>query len=520
MGTTAQKLQAILDSKADIAAAIQEKGGTVPTKLSGYGDAIRNIPAGTEELADVEFIDYDGSIVETYTFAEASALSELPTLPSREGFTNQGWNFTAAEVTGFAASSTKITVGCTYITKDGTTRIHITVPNDDPTFHFYCGQTESSSVILTWDAANPASTSSYMGSAAPTVRSYTYPSGGDYTITIEPRKAYATLYFPGNIGGSGAVKNNQKINDISIGKIVSAGGYLINGCDSISAFSIPDGTTIGNNVVAASRSLKAFVFPRSVTTTPSGACAYCGNLSKVSIPPTTTTFAASGGSEFIGCGSLTNIRLPSVETVSTSAFDYCGHLKTVDAPALTTVKDYGFANCGSLTKVNTDSITVVTQSGFIGCSSLTSIGTHGLGWLGQSGNNFSACCNLTEIGPISLSLDSKPPQDASNPTIGTSCFANCKKLTRLVFEPDDDPAQSKPAMIISGAAFADTNILVFDFSACHQIPTLSNTSAFKGTAAEKKIIVPDSLYTNWIAAANWSSTTNGIKNAIVKASEA
>lgn len=516
MGTTAQKLQAILDSKADIAAAIQEKGGTVPTKLSEYGDAIRNIPAGTEELADVEFIDYDGRIVNRYMFAEASALSELPTLPSRTGFTNQGWNFTLSEVTSAASAENKITVGCTYITDDNTTRISLTIPDDDLTFSFNFGQTESKSVFLDWGDGVTDTPNSTTVSA----RKHTYPSGGDYTIVVTPLKDYATFYLPGNIGGSGAVVNNQKINDISIGKIVSAGGYLINGCDSISAFSIPDGTTIGNNIVAASRSLKAFVLPRSVTTTPSGVCSYCGNLSKVSIPPTTTAFAASGGSEFIGCGSLTNIRLPSVETVSTSAFDYCGQLKTVDAPALTTVKDFGFGNCGSLTKVNSNSITVVTQSGFIGCSSLTSIGTHSFGWFGQSGNNFSACCNLIEVGPISLSLDSRPTQDTNNPTIGTNCFANCKKLTRLVFEPDDDPAQSKPAMIISGAAFADTNILVFDFRACHQIPTLSNTSAFKGTAAEKKIIVPDSLYTNWIAAANWSSTTNGIKTAIVKASEA
>lgn len=50
MGTTAEKLQAIVDSKADIGAAITEKGGTVPEKLSEYGNAIRALPSGSEEL--------------------------------------------------------------------------------------------------------------------------------------------------------------------------------------------------------------------------------------------------------------------------------------------------------------------------------------------------------------------------------------------------------------------------------------------------------------------------------------
>lgn len=46
MGTTAEKLQAIVTAKADIGAAITEKGGTVPQKLSEYGNAIRALPSG------------------------------------------------------------------------------------------------------------------------------------------------------------------------------------------------------------------------------------------------------------------------------------------------------------------------------------------------------------------------------------------------------------------------------------------------------------------------------------------
>lgn len=46
MGTIADKLQNILVAKADIGAAITEKGGTVPRKLAEYGAAIRALPSG------------------------------------------------------------------------------------------------------------------------------------------------------------------------------------------------------------------------------------------------------------------------------------------------------------------------------------------------------------------------------------------------------------------------------------------------------------------------------------------
>lgn len=44
MGTTAQKLAALAEVKADIADAITAKGGTVPTKFADYATAISNLP--------------------------------------------------------------------------------------------------------------------------------------------------------------------------------------------------------------------------------------------------------------------------------------------------------------------------------------------------------------------------------------------------------------------------------------------------------------------------------------------
>lgn len=56
MGTTADKLQYLIDAKSSISAAIEAKGGTVPQELSGYGAAIQALPSGggssySEEMA-------------------------------------------------------------------------------------------------------------------------------------------------------------------------------------------------------------------------------------------------------------------------------------------------------------------------------------------------------------------------------------------------------------------------------------------------------------------------------------
>jgi hypothetical protein len=55
----------------------------------------------------------------------------------------------------------------------------------------------------------------------------------------------------------------------------------------------------------------------------------------------------------------------------------------------------------------------------------------------------------------------------------------------------------------------------FDFSEHNAIPTLSASDAFNGINDSAKIIVPDDLYDEWIAATNWSS----LASKIVKASE-
>ena len=79
----AQEISRLTAAKADIKTAIEGKGVVVPstTKLDGYADLIDTIEqgGGAEEAPenDVNFYDYDGFRVASYTIDEAKSLTAL-----------------------------------------------------------------------------------------------------------------------------------------------------------------------------------------------------------------------------------------------------------------------------------------------------------------------------------------------------------------------------------------------------------------------------------------------------------
>lgn len=74
MGTTAQKLQNIVNAKASISAAIEAKGGTVPSELTGYGAAIQALPSGGSSDLAAKIVD--GSVTEI-TAADLSGATKI-----------------------------------------------------------------------------------------------------------------------------------------------------------------------------------------------------------------------------------------------------------------------------------------------------------------------------------------------------------------------------------------------------------------------------------------------------------
>ena len=139
-------------------------------------------------------------------------------------------------------------------------------------------------------------------------------------------------------------------------------------------------------------------------------------------------------------------------------------------------------------------------SAFRNCINLTSLTLpQGLTTLGRG--TFMGCTGLTSIAiPNSVT------------SLSIQVFNNCSNLQSVTF--------GNGITAIGNTAFNNcSRCMLFDFRQATSVPTLNNINVFSGTSASKKIVVPDALYNDWIAASNWSSTTNGIVDAITRASD-
>ena len=228
---------------------------------------------------DVTFIDYDRSVLYSYTLEEAQALTDLPTLPSHDGLVCQGWNWTLEAI---KALNRPVTVGAMYITDDGATRLHIRIATvGRMTVPLYIGQTMSNGVSIDWGDGSTTQTLSGTGNVN---TSHTYAEPGDYVISLMPEDG-CTLSLGSNSDGYcviGQTGDNNKVycnmlQDVSIGKnVTSTGAYAFNSCYSLANVTIPDSvTSIGQMAFQSCYSLASITIPDSVTSIENYAFAFC-----------------------------------------------------------------------------------------------------------------------------------------------------------------------------------------------------------------------------------------------------
>ena len=171
----------------NIAAAIREKNGlTAAYKPSEMADAIRAIQTGgggggSVSPKEVNFYDYDGTLVAAYTVAEAKALTALPDGPTHDGLIFQGWNWTLDKVN---ALTRPMNVGAMYITDDGKTRLYIRIAAEGRMkVPLYFSQTVAGGVTIDWGDGSGTETLAGAGNVSTT---HTYQGVGDYVITLDP----------------------------------------------------------------------------------------------------------------------------------------------------------------------------------------------------------------------------------------------------------------------------------------------------------------------------------------------
>ena len=267
---------------------VSEKGGTVPASqtVANLATAIDSIPSGgggetpaSAKWDDVTFIDYDGSVLYSYSLAEAQALTELPALPSNDGLVCQGWNWTLEEI---KALNRPVTVGAMYITDDGATRLHIRIATiGRMTVPLYIGQTVANGVSIDWGDGSAAKTLAGTGNVN---TSHTYAEQGDYVISLMPQDGCklslgyeaASYCVMGSTGDNSKVYCNM-LQEVYIGDgVTSISRYAFSNCSSLANITIPDGvTSISDAAFSKCYSLASVTIPDGVTSIRDAAFQYC-----------------------------------------------------------------------------------------------------------------------------------------------------------------------------------------------------------------------------------------------------
>lgn len=439
-----------------VANAIRAKGGTSEQLIypDGFVTAIENIPTGGTPSeppieADINFYDYDGTLLYAWSLDELAGKTALPDLPTRTGLVCQGWNWTLAEIKSL---NRKVQVGLNYITDDGKTRLYITIPDVVSTWTIpLCFlQTVANGVIVDWGDGSAPQTFAGTGEIQ-TTHQFT---PGDHIITLAVADG-CTL----TLGRNASVRNvlglygterrsvMSILKRVEIGKNVSRlGTYGFIQCGQLRTITVPTSvTSVGSSTFEECGSLKAFVVPKGCTISEFSSFYANYSLQMISIP---NGVKKIGGYLLRNSTSLPHITFPN---------------------SVTEILGYVMANCQSIDEIIIpDTVTRLDDYTFDTCLTAQKL---------VIGNGIT--------------------------TIQTNFAFNCYSLIRIDF----------PAGItsIGASAFANCQgVLWYNFTHCDAVPTLANTNAFTNINANCKIQVPAGLVDSWKAATNWATYADHI----------
>lgn len=360
---------------------------------------------------DVNFFDYDGTIVYSCSAAEFANLAAMPANPAHtdRGLTAQGWNWSLADAKAYVAAYGILDIGQMYAPADGKTHIFITIDNDRPvtrrTFNLRFQASVNQGVEIDWGDGSAVELSS--GTIA-RVYTHTYAANGDYEVKLNVLDGSMT--FPGTDGDGGFSLSGSRAKGPSYGVcfmirrvyfgsgIQTIGNCALHSCHGNVEVVIPRGVTkLGNNLFYNNYQLSYCTIPDTVTDTGGGVLQNCYHLLYVSIPRSLTDVKDY---DFYNCYSLRRIAIPdsvttmgmytiggahtiqkvvlpnSITSIGSGLIQNADALRELTLPAnLTgTLGQYTASNCHSLIHIDIPSgITEIANSAFSYCYSLMSV---------------------------------------------------------------------------------------------------------------------------------------------------
>ena len=361
------QLKEVLPQTELVPLSVNVNGVYSPDEGKGFGTVTVNVPTAYPSVTakDINFYDYDGTCLYSYTKTEWANVTELPSNPSHDGLIAQGWNYTKSDIDSYVTTMiVPLDVGQSYKTVSGATEVDIEL--FDPFLSPQIRIAPNGTSVIDWGDGHTdtvVGTNSTTSSGIKTT-SHTYSSAGKYTIKISISSGKLSLFgystsnsqFLMGSGGS-SYSNMDKTYQSTVKHIRLGDGDLtvygpIFACmSSLETITIPKSETLafsgGYNFVYCV-SLKAIVVPKGITLSGNQEAGTCSSLRVISGEYT------AWDNQFANCFALKYIRFEKTrEIIYSGVCSGCWSLQKVVIPsAVTSVKSNTFNNCRSLREVH------------------------------------------------------------------------------------------------------------------------------------------------------------------------
>lgn len=506
--------------------------------VSGGGDT----PSSEYVVENVNFLDYDGKTLYSYTLSEIQALTELPELPNHtsEGLISQTWNWTLAEL---KARNDPVDVGVLCNTPDGGAHMLVYISPYMVNKNSYINISKTSTTIdvyysIDWGDGT-ISNGSMLNRTTTASESHVYTSVGyrrikitnanniDGQLALRFTSSKSAWFFSNGTSAPSTTTTDAQTWSNSIIKIHIGSHFTFatsfNKMQNLKELVVSDTTWSNaggqfNNLP----SLRVLILPK--------------NISSIAPTSQSTGFSNSYNLEHIvfsnhavcermpAINNLYLLRKMSIPNETKDAFSNTiqnnNLLEIITFPNTFNSLQTTMGGAKALKHVTlSSSITTTLSSTFANCYNLKSV-TFKANSVSFGGSLFQNCYSLESIDVFNNVPDNtfqncynlEAVEFKGNPTsLGASAFQNCISLKQLEIPNSVTSIGNNCFNCTVGGALP---LRTFDFSNFTSVPTLG-TSVFTPLDSSLKIIVPDDLYNDWIATANWSDLTSYI----VKASE-